>query len=673
MPSRLRSVLVGLALTLALAGIACNNPLSSNGPLDSTRRYDTMDAVEGQMLTFLAQDSAHANGRLADYMKSRSEFSDAGVTDDGGAWGRFIDGRYYVFINNRMPEGDISGAPAPPRPTPIAPAPRAVGLAPRGHYLPAATDYRVLNSMSTFFANFQDSVASYLDAAGYHNVPVAFTPAALKNVKFKGILVFHAHGGRFQPPRRRDELYLPSPLFTVCTAERPSKTLDEGDYKDDLDLKRIVYVTARVAGGTAKSAFERRYAITPLFIRNYITFEGINALVYAGCCSGFTSDMYTACFDQGATAYLGWSQEVRDAADSRAARFLFDRLLGNQRVHDPGATASPPQRPFELESVFREMQRRGFARDDEGALLQMEERQSNSADRLVLAPTIEHVEFTQVDARRAILVGFFGGDSARAHVFVGGVETPIRRWSAVDSASTSTDNLEIQLPDTGPGSGGNLVVKVDGVPSNAVPLTEWRGRFTYRETLNPGCTFTLTYDLHLRGDLRANRLSADGTLYRTSRRSITALPDSRCRFAYAGTYSYTSGGKNFSSTYSGAGEFPWTDSLTARNPHFRANVSYVGTDIMVNGRNNYVQLDMTSTSLCRGTRTTVGPDGTDTQPENHSYNGGGLVPHLDLATFAIEGDSLTWGGSDTMFWPRLSPVNPPLGAASAPGGLIGGR
>src|SRR5262249_15836134 len=109
-------------------------------------------------------------------------------------------------------------------------------------------------------------------------------------------------------------------------------------YAEDLDENRIVYVWI---DGTGDQAW---YAITPEFVKKYMSFAD-NAFVFLDAChSAENYTMRNACFDKGASVYAGWKGGIHDEFAYRAHMFLLDRLLAaNQYVPE-----SPKQRSFDF-------------------------------------------------------------------------------------------------------------------------------------------------------------------------------------------------------------------------------------------------------------------------------------------------------------------------------------
>jgi hypothetical protein len=99
------------------------------------------------------------------------------------------------------------------------------------------------------------------------------------------------------------------------------------------------------------------------------------------------------------------------------------------------------------------------------------------------------------------LDGFFG--STPGTVSIGDTPVVVHSWS--------TKQVVVGLPSAnGPGYDGDVMVKVNDVESNVVPLTSWRPKFTYVHNLlgkssYPNETMTVVFDAALRADLHFSR------------------------------------------------------------------------------------------------------------------------------------------------------------------------
>lgn len=111
-------------------------------------------------------------------------------------------------------------------------------------------------------------------------------------------------------------------------------------------------------------------------------------------------------------------------------------------------------------------------------------------DRFLLAPSISKLRLFEAEGL-LILDGQFGPDGSKASITVGGESCPVEDW----------ESREVSCK-LAPSAQGEVLVTVDGIESNRVKLSSWRGKFTYAvESDTPGLSQVWTLKLHLRGDV----------------------------------------------------------------------------------------------------------------------------------------------------------------------------
>lgn len=164
--------------------------------------------------------------------------------------------------------------------------------------------------------------------------------------------------------------------------------------------------------------------------------------------------------------------------------------------------------------------------------------------------------------RRITINGIFGSTSGQVHM--AGVPLTIVSWS-----STA---ITCNIPDSGPGSAGEVVVTANNLKSNPRYLTEWRGGITYEllwnhPVVDPNITGTprlrLNVQLHFRADIAPYRPTPSGALTHRNMIGLTAAPDSSCHWQADGGISNILGGQVFyGETWNSSG------SLSASQPIF---------------------------------------------------------------------------------------------------------
>ena len=236
---------------------------------------------------------------------------------------------------------------------------------------------------------------------------------------------------------------------------------------------------------------------------------------------------------------------------------------------------TPPQRPFDLESVRLNMASSlspslttELDPEDHINPTVLTFARSGRGDLGLLAPSIEFVEIDE-GQKQATLHGLFGADQSKIRVLVREHQGNVSEAGYELAHDTSTDAQSIvckNLPDSGPGSAGYLVVVADYgggtfVESNAIPITKWKGKITYTERLpgqdpaGPGIR-QITYDAFLRGDIHRPRKKPGETPARQPC-AFNNVQDPGTPLQFTSGGSYTGGQNGYTYDWHGSGTIPW--------------------------------------------------------------------------------------------------------------------
>ena len=293
----------------------------------------------------------------------------------------------------------------------------------------------------------------------YRPESIDATVENLKNAKNVDIFHIDTHGG-FAPIRAIDSR---TTVFALWTSD--SLTYErELSNKTDLETTVLAYAFALDDRLTHNIyAHEWHYAFTGLFVAKYMSFTE-NSILYMDACSSSSEGAST--FKQltmgkaknNTTTYIGWTALSDQGSGFPTSRFIFDRLLGSP-VYMP---ESPGQRPFDLDPIFVELLTYNLGVSRYGGRLDYE---SIGTQEIILAPSIKYITMHDYISTMTI-EGLFGDNSRNdGKVFVGGITVPIESWSP--------NRITCELPVTGPGSSGDVIVVVNDHESNKVPLSEW--------------------------------------------------------------------------------------------------------------------------------------------------------------------------------------------------------
>jgi len=329
------------------------------------------------------------------------------------------------------------------------------------------------------------------------------------------------------------------------------------------------------------------YSFSPEFLTNDAKFNP-GAIVDNQACYGQNSliaaSVQSTLKDARVGQYMGWTFAVRSSDSDQSDAFLYDRLLGEANTASLNAWVvqrSPVQRAFPLSDVLTAMGAEvrnpvlwpgGFYATD--TYLQGcygENGQSCTATLFGPAP-IAFVP-TTLDATTAgglveyslpsissmsvqetlsggtlTINGTFPATAGKAQITdVGGVHplTP-SSWTATA--------VQVPLPPGGNGASGLVqVFSADGIPSNPVPLTEWKGPLTV--TVDPvlsnmngitgtgGGTITATNNLDFRADVHPVVTTID-TAPQPQNFAISGLMGDSTMTLTSATLSFSGNGKS---------------------------------------------------------------------------------------------------------------------------------
>lgn len=520
-----------LALLLALiAIIACGGGGSSVGTTGLTgggaeipvaQRTAAIDKVENKVeeLYSSSMTNAERNNQVAAYMRTLPEFAAAGVSPDESVWGRFTDGRFLVVVTNRLPDRFAPGAPAVYN--------RKESKAP--DKVVTSTKARLFHSFGTGFGQQQHPIqkmGEWLVDAGYTLAPSQEGDArlaTLRNVTGDGFFYFNTHGGSFE---------FSSQEKVYCVGSSTLRNDDNEalpEIKNDLDAKRVVYMTAangeiRTILGIETPKFDTRYAITSKFVDAYWSF-GANAVVFMNSCwSGHDTvangaqAFYFACHKKGAGVYLGWTNKVATPTSEIAPQYFVDRLTAANQYDKE----SPDQRPFFVSEIVTDMKSAGIVPGP--GIADLVVRRKSAATNIGLRPTIEYLFMMEQNDSELHISGKFGDQEGT--VTIDGVAAVVEDW---------TNELIIAtIPKSGQGSSGDVIVKVHNKESNKRRLSKWTSNFSYVEDGAGTLRATITAKLVFRADFARRRAKPGDNPKVTDPIPFWASPESTCSFTASG-------------------------------------------------------------------------------------------------------------------------------------------
>jgi hypothetical protein len=282
---------------------------------------------------------------------------------------------------------------------------------------------------------------------------------------------------------------------------------DANNLKYALDLlgHRIHYAgylynpdtTTVSAGNTANLGL---YTFAPEFLTAHLTFNA-GAIVDNESCYGqnpaIAQAVQKTLQNAGVGTYMGWDNTVDGADADETDAFLFDRLLGEEHTTGLTTLVKPRpqlQRPFPFSDVLSAMAHEVRDPVTQDALAGNTYVQGipsgdnpNPVVNFLLSSladnsTSDLVEYSMPSISNLVVVEAAGGGTLRVN---GNFPAIPGKGQLVDASGTyalsptawSKTQIQFSLPPGGNGAAGLVTIfTADGIPSNAVPLTEWKGQ-----------------------------------------------------------------------------------------------------------------------------------------------------------------------------------------------------
>ncbi|MBC8137956.1 MAG: hypothetical protein H8F28_18915, partial [Fibrella sp.] len=398
------------------------SPTGNGGPLTPETRSAAMEVVNAQMMAFREAGNV-SDQQVVAFLRSRPEFEDAGSVKAGGAWARFTDGQLFIVSRNfAEPDPDKSRASRY--------APES-GTRAAGRELPKSDRARVYNALGSAFTPPHDELRLWMVRHGYLLAPdQEATVEALKTVGGDGVFYINTHGD-YGKTRDNEE------VWAMWTADKVSPANDLR-YQDLLADGSLVRFSALHDKAPIQNPFnddleglpETHYAITKRFVEKFNWTFGANSFVFLNCCWSADAGFAQACFDRGASTLAGWTNAANPSQAWRAARFFFDRMLGQlQGVNNAYPEPDGPQRAFDIAAIVGDLRRRDWHKTQtsygDGELIFG----PATSEFGLLAPSIKYVE-TDEFSKKLILHGQFGIDPGPGirYVRVDGADLNVTKW-----------------------------------------------------------------------------------------------------------------------------------------------------------------------------------------------------------------------------------------------------
>lgn len=500
------------------------------------QRAAAIQAVNTQMNTFAQQNGRITDQQVIAYLKTRPEFSSVGSIESGGAWAKFTDGETFA-INYSFVEPD------PAKSNVASYTPQQANTRAAGSELPQNDQARIMNALGAAFTPPHDDLNLWCIHHGYTRDTKDATIEGLKNVDGDGLFYINSHGLHCKTPDG-------ATLWAMWTADEvsPEKDAQYHDLLADGSIVRYSAIHDRALiqnpfNDTIEGTFSTHYAITKRFVEKFNWHFGKNSFVFFNCCWSADAEFAQACIDRGASAYAGWTNAANPPEAWRAARYVYDRLLGDlKNSNNEYPDADGPQRAYTLGQVVTGLKQRGWQNTTTtygtGELIFG----PNNGEFGLLAPTIQYLETDEFN-KKLILNGQFGTDPGAGirYVRMNGTDLNVTKWTPT--------RIECDILPT---QSGDVWVQIVARKSNIRQLTMWDGTVDLTETGPETLKATANLKYRFRADVGKFRLSPD-----------TALQDRVAAFYAVMDPAYTTGTLAYSGQADLAGTTPEHTAFTA--------------------------------------------------------------------------------------------------------------
>jgi hypothetical protein len=409
-----------------------------------------------------------------------------------------------------------------------------------------------------------------LTKAGYDVKTPEATVDELRNVSGDGIFYIHTHGGML-------DFQDGSSSYALLTATERDEAREQTDalLRGEIATGRIgfgvVPMDKKLSDLLGKAHINRNvtfyYAVGPGFAAAHWKLKA-PAMAFINACESAKVEagagvLANALHDNGASLYVGWTEEVDNRVGQDAARYLFDRLLGANQFKPE----TPKQRPFAWPAVETDMKTKGLS---SSSATGPDGNQHNAVLKFVdydgklgpLAPSIGVVDPvvaggggagpTRLAAASSTLTlhGLFGTQDGTVYV---GADVDGQGGTALSGCAMAGDSATCTIA---PDQAGYLVAEVNGVRGNPVHLTSWHVNLRFANHVKYGsgsdAVESMTANMHVRADIQKHRDEPGADPVAPTSSALAAESDSTCAYAASGTYP----DDQSSVTLSGSGSAP---------------------------------------------------------------------------------------------------------------------
>ncbi|MFO8080556.1 MAG: hypothetical protein R6V07_09635, partial [Armatimonadota bacterium] len=280
--------------------------------------------------------------QLAAEMEASGDFSAVEIDGTGQIiWAEFTNGWPYAVLGNRTGNSDETADERAESELGADQIRTADAVE-----LPDATDAVLMNGFGQWRPNVATSINeidAMLSERGYQTSQQRVTVTNLQSLGSPGVLFINSHGASPEEASLgRPVLWLDEPTSQERADAYSALGWSDNDYMTMLS-------TNEDDPSTGESVSVNHFGVTDVFIRNEVGL-GSNSVVFSQSCTSGADQMVEAFLAAGAGVYGGWSDWC---AGSAAPKYFFDRMSAANSYRPE----SPPQRPFDWQFVYTDMQR----------------------------------------------------------------------------------------------------------------------------------------------------------------------------------------------------------------------------------------------------------------------------------------------------------------------------
>ena len=490
------------------------------------------------------------------WIKTRPEFEAAGI-ESGNVWAYFHDGRMVTIVPSWLNKDDTGGrlphSTEGGRSNTVEGggahvidgeksdnserSNKRIDTGGRSQGIPIVKTGILFYELGTAFVDDRNRLEIMFEGSGRTRYQLTQQDATIDNLKAvkneaNAIVYILTHGGiGFKKIRIVGER-----VFSLWTKDTLT-IANEEKYKDDINNGALSYQIALQDQGRG---YEWHYAITQEFVKKYMSFAE-NAIVYVDACSSmndgskaFSEQVLDKCAKQKGT-YVGWTNPTNAVTYIPTHRYIFDRMIAANDIS--GTEQSPPQRPFDFVSVYKDMltypEVYHLGVSSHGGRLAYN---SRSESEVLLTPSISYILLYDYESK-IVIHGMFGDDpGANGNVYINGKYVTTLLWSK--------HFIVCKIDDDGVDSSGDVLVMINDQASNVVPLTSWTIPLTVTRN-EAGIKTEVKLTLKLRSDVHRYRTEPNATPI-TERWDSLGLEDDKddlgWPFGKASTGHYSVGG-----------------------------------------------------------------------------------------------------------------------------------